>query len=116
MTTKPRHTTTKRRHSVDGRRATDIARRAQLERELSDALTELANKDQHIPKVGMCRKVRLVVILTVRHINGGGLPHRWEFTAPAGTWKTEAEHLARLAARKAGLTVHAHIDTEERLV
>ena len=114
MTTKPTHTTVRRRHSVDARRALDKAKRDQLERELADALNSLdtpAGK-AGLPKVGN-GAVYLVVTLTVRH-GHEGLPHRWEFTAPRGCWKSEAEHLARIAARKAGLTVHAHIDTEER--
>lgn len=41
MTTKPTHTTARRRHGVDGRRANDPAKRAQLERDLADALAQL---------------------------------------------------------------------------
>lgn len=111
MTTKPTHTTVRNRHSVDGRRAVEADRRKQLERELADALNELDRAK--LPKVGN-GAVYLVVTLTVRR-GHEGLPRRWEFTAPRGCWKSEAEHLARLAARKAGLTVHAHIDTEERV-
>lgn len=41
MTTKPTHTTVRRRHGVDGRRSNDLAKRAQLERDLADALAQL---------------------------------------------------------------------------
>lgn len=115
MTTKPTHTTVRRRHSVDARRALDKAKREQLERELADALASLdtpAGK-AGLPKVG---KPRIVVTLTVRLLNEGGLPRRFEWTAPPGTWPVEAVHLAKIAARKAGLVVHAHIDTEERVL
>lgn len=113
MTTKPTHTTVRRRHGVDGRRSNDLAKRAQLERDLADALAQL-DKPKRSVRVAEPR-LFTVVILTVRE-KSGGLPKRWEYWAPSGAWTCEAEHLARMAAREAGFIVHAHIDTvrEER--
>lgn len=118
MTTKPKHTTTRLRHGATNRLNHRLSEQDRLTKELRDALNGL--DAVHIPSLGIAAalptapKERLVVVFTVRKDNSG-LPRRWEFVAPPGTWESVAEHEARLAARKQGLVIHAHIDTRTEL-
>lgn len=129
MTTKPKHTTTRVRHGASNRLNHRLSEQDRLTKELRDALNGL--DAVHIPSkaqsayLGISQglvaggsptshKERLVVVFTVREGNSG-LPRRWEFVAPPGTWTCTAEHDARIAARKQGLVIHAHIDTRTEL-
>jgi len=111
MTTKPKHTTTRLRHGAANRLNHRLSEQARLEKELRDALNG-------IPSLGNDKQVRLreytVVTFTVRKDNSG-LPRRWEYVAKPGTWESVAEHDARIAARKQGLVIHAHLETTKEL-
>lgn len=50
------------------------------------------------------------VVYTVTS-NETQIPYRWVFLAPERAMKFEAEHLAKIAMRKAGLKPYCHIDT-----
>lgn len=108
MTTKPKHTTTRKRHGSAGRLNARIAEQQRLERELRDALNELPTVGTKPDAVRLRQYV--VVVFTVRHGNCG-LPKRWEYATKSTAWPSEAEHQAKQEARKAGLTIHAHIET-----
>lgn len=112
MTTKSKHGTHSKRHGAGNRLSNRIAQQQRLERELRDALQELDGKRlASFPTVGKPRlRTYTVVLFSVRKDNEGTV-RRWEYLAPATTWDSEAEHLARLEAKKQGLVIHAHLDT-----
>lgn len=57
-------------------------------------------------------KAGIVVRWSVRQPTGG-LPFVFEYKAPPGTWRTNAEHDARAAIVRAGLRPWVHIETLE---
>lgn len=54
----------------------------------------------------------IVVRWSVRQPHGGK-PFIFEYKAPSGTWRTNAEHDARAAIIRAGLRPWVHIETVE---
>lgn len=86
----------------------------QISRELAKRLRSLEDSVEVAKPKEIPEGERLVVTWTVRRLDGG-LPFRWEYVAPKGVWKAEAEHLAKKAMRKAKLVPHAHIETSIQL-
>ena len=59
-------------------------------------------------------KPGVVVRWSVRQPHGGK-PFVFEYKAPPGTWRTNAEHDARAAIIRAGLRPWVHIETVEAI-
>jgi hypothetical protein len=57
-------------------------------------------------------KAGIVVRWSARRADGGK-PFVFEYKAPPGTWRTNAEHDARAAITRAGLRPWVHIETVE---